>query len=793
MAISVDNGGIILLERDGTRKAGIPTLVEGDEIIINLDANGVEKSVTMFDVFTYLEVTIVASGAVGWIYEDRIVRNYHFVEPVATNIDKDLFSVVTLAAARVLGVNLHYLLALAHLRSGITDFRSVPVAGTNDERCIGPYAFSISSWNKYKTDHLHGINFLERSIFDPLAQPWVTASRIRSQIDTFSELLSGASANLNDLYFWALLPETAISAVLKAPGSDSLKVVLQAVLGTEQGIGDAAAAIDGLIKKDRDFFLDGETPRTVEGARKVAEQRIAAALAATASLIDRIPKEEFPGPPAAPSAGATDAARLTDVLMQWGENEYVNVYGHLVVQLQRALNNQVLPEPRLDEDLVWGKNTAEALNTWLVRYNKPKSGTLTFQDWRTLTNGVNPDLFDLCAQVTASFEGHGFHHPVLNIGSADSAILTWGYVGFTFRWGHIQEILKRVDAKEPEILTKIADNLAPSVRQMLTMPLDAQRIWAGQNLVLGGALAPSWKKFFEDLGNTPEVQSIQIAYAREMFWDKTVRVQMQDLGLSEPLSHALLYDIAVQNGGLKDGERAKLKSAISALPSSHGEEKIRSLIVETLLGRKAFEKNPFKEAVRGRKMILVTGVGKKTDDEARCYHLGYWGLEPRLTIRETGLDDGPADVDAIGTFTDFEEFFRSSLSETKFIKARQFLFKGNSQKKSGNLNTNPPDGIWRKIVPVAQLLIDLTEHFQSGVTFNSVYRSRAYNKYVGGAPESRHMQFDAVDFTPQNVSLADAYNLLNSWRSGPSPRFRGGLRRYNTFIHVDTRGTNVNW
>jgi hypothetical protein len=190
---------------------------------------------------------------------------------------------------------------------------------------------------------------------------------------------------------------------------------------------------------------------------------------------------------------------------------------------------------------------------------------------------------------------------------------------------------------------------------------------------------------------------------------------------------------------------------------------------------------------------LTSGIGKKSATEGKSYHLGYWGLQPKLTIRETGLDDGPANLGSIVGFSDFEAFYNSRLTATPFIEARHFLFKGNNQARSGNKNTDPPKDLWDNVLPVAQLLINLTNELQKPIVFNSVFRSEAYNRFVGGAPESRHMRFDAVDFTPVGVSLTQAYNLLDRWRSGSSPRFRGGLRKYDTFIHVDTRGANADW
>jgi hypothetical protein len=790
MAISVDIPAL-LFERDGTRKLGIPIVSPGDELSINLDAGGAEKRMTILD-RDHLEVTVVSSGAVGWIFHKRVVRDYRGTEPDPVEIDMDLFLMVTLSASRILRVNFHYLLALSHIRTTIKDFRSPASSDPTAIKRIGPFAFSISEWNSCKTDQQNGVVYLERDVFDVNAQPYVAASQLRAAIDAFERITGNDSPDLTTVFFWSLVPALTLPEIVKANDNDLLKDVLLEIFTSDASIGNEAGNIDLLIKADRELFFDGVAPRTIASAKGVAKTRIGAALDETAALITKVPLSEFVGP-AGPTEGATVDTEASDLLMKWGENQYVNVYGHLVAKAQRALNSILQPNPPLEVDLVWGKDTAAAMNAWLTKLEKPKSGTLTYGGWRDLTGEKDPELFDLCAQLTASFEGHGFATPVLNVGTNDHGVLTWGFCGFTLAFGHIQKILIRLDEVRPEVITTIAGDMAEPLRQMLKLSLVEQKIWAEQNLAQHGALSPQWKQVFEDLGKNPACQAMQIAYAREEFWDSIALKQAQNLGLITPLSHALLFDISVQNGGLSTEEMEDLRTQLSGAREDRSEEKIRAAIVAKLLDRKSIKDGGNVEAVRGRKRILTSGIGKKSATEGKSYHLGYWGLEPKLSIRETGLDDGPADLTKIAASADFEAFYASQLAATNFIEARHFLFKGNSQARSGNINTDPPQHLWRKIIPVAQLLIDLTNEFQKPISFNSIYRNVAYNRFVDGAPDSRHTHFDAVDFTPQGVSLTQAFNLLDKWRSGASPRFRGGLRKYDTFIHVDTRGANKDW
>ena len=74
----------------------------------------------------------------------------------------------------------------------------------------------------------------------------------------------------------------------------------------------------------------------------------------------------------------------------------------------------------------------------------------------------------------------------------------------------------------------------------------------------------------------------------------------------------------------------------------------------------------------------------------------------------------------------------------------------------------------------------------------SGYRSPAHNREVGGATNSEHMQGRAADikvagFTPRQV--ADTIERLI--REGRMKQ--GGLGRYASFTHYDTRGTAARW
>lgn len=71
---------------------------------------------------------------------------------------------------------------------------------------------------------------------------------------------------------------------------------------------------------------------------------------------------------------------------------------------------------------------------------------------------------------------------------------------------------------------------------------------------------------------------------------------------------------------------------------------------------------------------------------------------------------------------------------------------------------------------------------------NSAYRCLERNKQVGGAEKSQHLYGTAVDISMKtiNISIEEVAKLAEDIGFD-------GIGLYNTFIHLDTRGTPARW
>ena len=122
------------------------------------------------------------------------------------------------------------------------------------------------------------------------------------------------------------------------------------------------------------------------------------------------------------------------------------VRGHLVETLQRALGARGHDPNGIDG--IFGPGVVRAVKSWRGRDD---DGPLTVAEWSDITGLPAPSPFDLCIQITASFEGHGFTKVA---GNWDGAYLTWGLIGFTLKHS-LAPVLTDIEAADPRLIRDI--------------------------------------------------------------------------------------------------------------------------------------------------------------------------------------------------------------------------------------------------------------------------------------------------------------------------------------------------
>ncbi len=107
-------------------------------------------------------------------------------------------------------------------------------------------------------------------------------------------------------------------------------------------------------------------------------------------------------------------------------------------------------------------------------------------------------------------------------------------------------------------------------------------------------------------------------------------------------------------------------------------------------------------------------------------------------------------------------------------------------------NTLPPKEDWPNIAATLRVADKMVVRMNAPLReITSAYRSPRYNRAVGGKSRSYHMKNVALDLQFRGVSASHANYVAKQLRR--EGLFKGGIGRYPSFVHVDTRGTNVSW
>lgn len=120
------------------------------------------------------------------------------------------------------------------------------------------------------------------------------------------------------------------------------------------------------------------------------------------------------------------------------------------------------------------------------------------------------------------------------------------------------------------------------------------------------------------------------------------------------------------------------------------------------------------------------------------------------------------------------------------------IIRPHTNKRGSVQNTLPPMSMWRNIRSTLMVVDRISSMLREDVrAVTSVYRSPSYNRMCRGASrDSYHMRNNAIDikFTTSPGQVVEAANALRN-----RGYFKGGVGRYGSFTHIDTRGENVSW
>lgn len=91
-------------------------------------------------------------------------------------------------------------------------------------------------------------------------------------------------------------------------------------------------------------------------------------------------------------------------------------------------------------------------------------------------------------------------------------------------------------------------------------------------------------------------------------------------------------------------------------------------------------------------------------------------------------------------------------------------------------------------IELIKVLEHVRHHFDRPVTINSAARCKDRNRAEGGSDKSQHLIGRAADIVVDMVPSDIVHEFLDETYGSDY-----GLGRYDTFTHVDTRGSRARW
>lgn len=103
----------------------------------------------------------------------------------------------------------------------------------------------------------------------------------------------------------------------------------------------------------------------------------------------------------------------------------------------------------------------------------------------------------------------------------------------------------------------------------------------------------------------------------------------------------------------------------------------------------------------------------------------------------------------------------------------------------------PQAWVASRAVPLCEAAEFIREQCGFPLVVNSGFRTESYNRSIGGARNSQHVQGRALDLHPQRGSLKV---LREAAQRARELGLITGIGFYSDFVHIDTReGPNVTW
>ncbi len=288
-----------------------------------------------------------------------------------------------------------------------------------------------------------------------------------------------------------------------------------------------------------------------------------------------------------------------------------------VARIQKRL--QALGFYRGPLDGLYGGGTDAAVRAFQQSEGLSTDGIVGPETWKALfARGAPaaPALLDQsldvrCLALTGSFEtGSPVPECFAGLsGDFDGQGLSFGALQWNLGQGSLQPLLEEMARTQPDAFAEVFNTNAPVLQAVLRADRDEQLDWARSiQDPIRHQLDEPWRGQFKSLGRREEFQRIEQKGAASMY--REALAWRKEYGLKSPRATALLFDIRVQNGSIRDHTKAQIARDFAALPAGLSPQGREVACLRIVANRRAEAAKPeWVEDVRRRKLTIAEGEG----------------------------------------------------------------------------------------------------------------------------------------------------------------------------------------
>ncbi len=207
-------------------------------------------------------------------------------------------------------------------------------------------------------------------------------------------------------------------------------------------------------------------------------------------------------------------------------------------------------------------------------------------------------------------------------GDFDGEGLSFGALQFNFGQGTLQPLLAALQRRHPAVMEEVFGDRLPILRAVLASGRDEQLAFARSIQDPRFRVHEPWRGMFATLGRTTEGQQAQLEVAGDYMRD--AKRLCERFQLTTGRGVALMFDIAVQNGGINTVTAALIDRDLSRIVES-GAPDAEVARMRAVANRRAEAAKPrWVEDVRTRKLCIANGEGR--------VHGSYYQLEQQYGL-----------------------------------------------------------------------------------------------------------------------------------------------------------------